>query len=238
VIFSVDFSLARCDSCFLVLCFVSAAVAGRGQSVVSGSSDGHVNMWNCATQQCLRAFKPASVDADLGSVYDCVLADSDNVCLAATQSGCIVGWDLRSGASMFSGGAPSSAVNTICMLPDAITFACGHQDGVLCLFDVRKSRCGALGFAIRPKAVFDFLSMLYCFCSIPLGSWRRSAHAIMRVAAPSPSGDGSLRLLSGSSTCIIFICPAHSLFHVCVVLSLCVCPRVKLMFRLHLASRM
>lgn len=171
---------------------------------MSGSSDGHVNLWNCATQQCLRAFKPASVDADLGSVYDCVLADSDNVCLAATQGGCIVGWDLRSGASMFSSGAPSSAVNTICMLPDEITFACGHQDGVLCLFDVRKSRCGALGFAIRPKAVFDFLSMLYCFCSLPLGSWRRSAHAIMRVAAPSPSGDGSLRLLSGSSTCIIF----------------------------------
>jgi hypothetical protein len=30
---------------------------------------------------------------------------------------------------------------------------------MLCLFDVRKSRCDALGFAIRPKAVFNFLSI-------------------------------------------------------------------------------
>ncbi len=120
------------------------SISGRGQSVVSASTDGHVNMWDCATQRCLRAFKPASVDADLGSVYDCALADSDNVCLAATHGGCVVGWDLRSGEPTFSSGAPSTAVNTVCLLPDSVTFACGHQDGVLCLFDVRKSRYGAL----------------------------------------------------------------------------------------------
>ncbi|TFY70252.1 hypothetical protein EVG20_g2761 [Dentipellis fragilis] len=154
---------------------VTSLLALSPSSLVSGGKDGALRFWDLNTAQ------QTAVVASTGLSPVTALAGSESDAYAATQSGVVERFDVRTRASVARTEKSGVAVSALAVDGDAHAVVAGGIDGVVRVWDVR-----ALG---QERA-----------------RWKRSGGSIEGAAIlPSPGPDASLKVLVGGEDGLPYI---------------------------------
>jgi len=103
----------------------SMTVLRNGRHVVSGSEDGHINIWDRETGESLRHMK-----AYPGALVMGLMPDEKSVVIGTPQPGLAL-WDLDTNQKSYQFDEPSAEVVSIAIMSDGRYVIAGCQDGSL-----------------------------------------------------------------------------------------------------------
>jgi Tol biopolymer transport system component len=113
----------------------SVAYSPDGQTIVSGSEDATIKLWDAASGRDLRTLSGHS-----GPVYSVAYSPDGRTIASGSQDNSIRLWDAASGRELRTLSGHTSAVYSVAFSPDGQTIVSGGQDNSIRLWDAASGR--------------------------------------------------------------------------------------------------
>lgn len=132
----------------------SVAISPDGQTIVSGSRDYTIKVWQLISGKCIRTFK-----GHLGWVHSVAIAPNSQVIVSGSDDNTIKIWSLNSGQLLRTLKGHSDWVKSVAIAPDGETIISGSYDGTIKVWSLNsgqllrtlKGHCGRVNcIALAP----------------------------------------------------------------------------------------
>jgi GTPase SAR1 family protein len=133
---------------------VDVTVTPDGKTVVSGSNDGNLKVWDLETGQCRATFVSYT-----GGVIGLAVTPDGQIVVSGSEDNTLKVWDLATGQCRATFKGHTSQVYCVAITPDGKTVVSGSWDNTLRVWDLATGQCRAtfrghtsyvLGLAITP----------------------------------------------------------------------------------------
>ncbi|KAJ3243982.1 hypothetical protein HDU77_010117 [Chytriomyces hyalinus] len=114
----------------------SVAISPDGKSIVSGSCDETVKVWDMQTGECTLTLK-----GHLAAVLSVCISPDGNTIVSGSYDGTVKVWDMRSGQCMLTFKGHSSDVHSVAISPDNKTIVSGSWDDEVKVWDIQTGEC-------------------------------------------------------------------------------------------------
>jgi WD40 repeat protein len=109
----------------------SVAFSPDGNTVISGSSDSTIKLWNVQTGEEIRTFKGHS-----DKVYSVTFSPDGNTALSGSRDNTLKLWDIQTGKIIRTFRGHTKSVRVVAMSPDGSTALSGSEDNTIMLWEI------------------------------------------------------------------------------------------------------
>ena len=114
----------------------SVAISPDGKTIVSGSYDNTIKIWDNQSGECLNTLEGHS-----GYVSSVAISPDGKTIVSGSYDKTIKIWDIQSGECLNTLYGHSYFVNSVAISPDGKTIVSGSSDGTLKIWDMQSGEC-------------------------------------------------------------------------------------------------